>query len=131
MDEIRAKLLEMQKTIIADIEIDRNKSASAVTDDIGDDIDHATEERDRELYQLLCERDQQKLRQIKAALESIDAKTYGICEECGCKISKSRLMALPFTKLCVDCKSEEERLKGVEKVPELPVQNYAANVEDT
>jgi DnaK suppressor protein len=124
MEDIKAKLLEMQKTIIDDIANDRNRSASAVTDDIGDDIDHATEERDREFYQLLCERDQQKLRQIKAALESIDAKTYGLCEDCGCKIGKARLLALPFTKLCIDCKNEQERLKGVERVPELPVQNY-------
>lgn len=131
MDEIKAKLLEMQQAIIDDIESERTKSATAVTDDIGDDIDHANEERNRELYQLLCERDQQKLKQIKSALESIDAKTYGICEDCGEKISKPRLLALPFTKLCIDCKNEEERTKGVEKTASEEVRNYADSGDDT
>lgn len=131
MKEIKAKLLEMQKAIMDNIQVERDKSATAVTDDIGDDIDHATEERNRELFQLLAERDQQKLKQIKEALDSIDSKTYGICEECGDKIGKARLIALPFTKLCIECKSEQERLKGVEKVPEMPVQNYTASNDDS
>ncbi|MBU2648916.1 TraR/DksA family transcriptional regulator [bacterium] len=130
MKDIKAKLLEMQKAIMDDIENERTNSASAVTDDIGDDIDHATEERNREFYQLLCERDQQKLKQIKMALESIDAKTYGICDDCGEKIGKARLIALPFTKLCVDCKSEQERLKGADKIPELPIQNFTSTDDD-
>lgn len=130
MDEIKAKLLEMQQAIIDDIESDRTKSATAVTDDIGDDIDHANEERNRELYQLLCERDQQKLKQIKAALDSIDAKTYGVCEDCGEKISKPRLLALPFTKLCIDCKNEEERTKGVDRTASEESRNYAESSDD-
>lgn len=130
MKEIKEKLLEMQRAIMEDIEEERLQSATAVSDDIGDDIDHATEERNRELYQLLTERDQKKLKQIKEALDSIEAKTYGICEECGDKIKKARLMALPFTRYCVDCKSEQERTKGVEKGSELPVQNYSTTNDD-
>ena len=131
MKEIKAKLLDMQRAIMDDIEVERTKSAEAVTDDIGDDIDHATEERNRELFQLLAERDQQKLKHIKEALDSIDSNTYGTCEDCGDKIGKARLIALPFTKLCIDCKSEQERLMGAEKVPELPVQNYTASNDDS
>ncbi|MBU3916889.1 TraR/DksA family transcriptional regulator [bacterium] len=118
MDEIKEKLLEMQQAIINDIEIDRVKSVSAISGDIGDDIDHANEDRNRELYQILCERDQIKLKRIRHALEAIENSSYGVCEECGEKIGKKRLMALPFTELCVDCKSEEERTKGVSKLPE-------------
>ncbi len=130
MKEIRKKLLEMQAAILEDIESERSNSATAVTDDIGDDIDHANEERSRELYQLLCERDQQKLIQIKAAIESIDLKTYGICEDCGDKIRKPRLVALPFTKLCIDCKNEEERLKGVEKSSDSAAQSFPVTNDD-
>ncbi|PCI23297.1 MAG: conjugal transfer protein TraR [SAR324 cluster bacterium] len=119
MKEIKEKLLEMQKAIIAEIQQDRSKSASAVTNDIGDNIDHATEERDRELYQLLGERDQQKLEQIKHAIERIDDDEYGLCEDCGVQIGKKRLMALPFTQLCIECKSEEERTKGREGTLDL------------
>lgn len=119
MEEIKQKLLEMQKTILDDLQIDRDRSKTAISGDIGDDIDHATEDRNRELYQLLCERDQMKLEQIHQALEAIEANTYGVCEECGDKIGKKRLIALPFTKLCVDCKSEEERTKGINRPNEI------------
>ena len=112
MEEIKERLLEMQRSITEEIEIDRDKSASAVTDDIGDNIDHANEERHRELYQLMCERDQRKLREIKQALDKIENETYGFCEECDNKIGKARLIALPFTRLCIDCKNEEERTTG-------------------
>ncbi len=118
MEEIKQKLLEMQETILNDLEIDRDKSKNAISGDIGDDIDHATEDRNRELFQLMCERDQIKLEQIQKALDAIDQKTYGVCEDCGDKISKKRLIALPFTKLCIECKSEEERTKGINRVPE-------------
>ncbi|MDT8446802.1 MAG: TraR/DksA family transcriptional regulator [bacterium] len=112
MKEIKEMLIEMQQTIIDEIEQDRRYSDNAITNDIGDDIDHASEERDRELYQLLGERDRRKLEQIASALERIEDSTYGVCEDCGAKISKKRLMALPFTELCIDCKNEEERTRG-------------------
>ena len=112
MKEIKEKLLHMQQAINDEIELDRKKSASAITNDIGDDIDHATEERDRELYQLLGERDRVKLKHIKEAIDRIDNDVYGECDSCGEEIAKKRLMALPFTRMCIDCKNEEERTKG-------------------
>jgi len=128
MEEIKQKLLDMQQAIIDDIELDRDQSASVITGDIGDEFDRAAEDRSRELYQLLCERDQLKLKRIKHALASIEAKNYGSCQECGDKISKKRLMALPFTELCIDCANEEERIRGVERIPsDVSVENYSGS----
>jgi len=130
MNDIKAKLLQMRKEINDDIEEDRIKSNSAITNEIGDEVDHASEERDRELYQLLGDRERKKLEQIEHALERIEDETYGICEECDSKISKKRLMALPFTMLCVDCKSEEERTKGKDGYVDLQEPNFSSFKED-
>jgi len=46
---------------------------------------------------------------IDAALAKLDAGTYGVCENCNSGISKSRLKALPFARLCIECKQAEER----------------------
>jgi RNA polymerase-binding transcription factor DksA len=46
---------------------------------------------------------------IDAALAKIDAGTYGMCESCHVDISKGRLKALPFARLCIKCKQAEER----------------------
>lgn len=40
---------------------------------------------------------------IDAALVSIDAGTYGVCESCGSSIPPERLDARPATTRCVDC----------------------------
>ncbi len=50
------------------------------------------------------------LAQIEAALERIEDGTYGTCEECGVKIPKSRLMAIPYATMCVKCASRLEQL---------------------
>lgn len=57
----------------------------------------------------LMENDGGTLSQIENALERIEEGTYGQCEECGVKIPKSRLNAIPFATLCVRCAEEQER----------------------
>jgi RNA polymerase-binding transcription factor DksA len=41
--------------------------------------------------------------EVKAALERIDAGTYGRCEDCGAAIANSRLNVLPETRWCAYC----------------------------
>ena len=43
--------------------------------------------------------------EIDAALAKIANGKYGICENCGQLITKARLEALPFARLCIACKS--------------------------
>jgi len=50
------------------------------------------------------------LEQIEAALERIEENTFGQCEECGAKIPKTRLNAIPYVALCVKCASNNERV---------------------
>jgi DnaK suppressor protein len=57
----------------------------------------------------LSERERGMLREIDEALDRIDEGTYGICEECGEPIAETRLKALPYATLCVDCKADRER----------------------
>ena len=47
------------------------------------------------------------LAEIDAALERIDAGTYGNCANCGAEIPTERLEALPYATLCIDCKRRE------------------------
>jgi DnaK suppressor protein len=56
----------------------------------------------------LMENEEGTLVAVETALERIEAGTYGDCEECGAKIPKSRLQAIPYTALCVKCASAME-----------------------
>jgi DnaK suppressor protein len=57
----------------------------------------------------LMENEGGALTQIEAALERIEDNTYGECEECGAKIPKARLNAIPYVALCVKCASNIEQ----------------------
>lgn len=49
-----------------------------------------------------------RLRQVQAALQSIDDGTYGICIRCNKPIDPRRLDADPAAMTCMDCLSAEE-----------------------
>ena len=57
----------------------------------------------------LMENEGAALERIETALERIEEGTYGECEECGAKIPKTRLNAIPYVTLCVKCASEQEQ----------------------
>ena len=56
----------------------------------------------------LMENDGAALAKIESSLERIEEGTYGKCEECGAKIPKSRLNAIPYATHCVKCASQQE-----------------------
>jgi DnaK suppressor protein len=57
----------------------------------------------------LMESEGAALEKIEASLERIEEGVYGNCEECGVKIPKSRLNAIPYATLCIKCASQQER----------------------
>ena len=75
----------------------------------GDIVDRALGSYMQEMQ--LC-RDQSNYRRlslIEDALKRIESRTYGKCEECGREIGRKRLFAIPWTRLCLECKLAEER----------------------
>ncbi len=57
----------------------------------------------------LMENEEETLDLIEFALERIEDGTYGQCDECGLKIPKARLNALPYAPHCVKCAGHIER----------------------
>jgi RNA polymerase-binding protein DksA len=51
------------------------------------------------------------LEKVGHALDRIERGTYGLCENCGDPINKDRLLALPYSSLCIRCKQREERTR--------------------
>lgn len=67
---------------------------------------------DQELTLSLLGSEKDALQQVDGALQRIEDGSFGQCEECGIKIPKSRLDAIPYAALCVRCASQaEERHK--------------------
>ena len=108
-EEIRKTLLDMREKLLAGISENPIPEARATQSDIGDIIDQAGDERDRELSLLLSVRDKEKLLAINEALEKLKEGTYGICEECGERIGSGRLKVMPLAKYDVSCQAKLEK----------------------
>jgi RNA polymerase-binding protein DksA len=74
-----------------------------------DVIDVAADDIDKKLIETLGNKDVNRLKQIDSALSRIKAGRYGNCLSCGNRIDESRLEALPYTLLCLECKSRDEK----------------------
>jgi DnaK suppressor protein len=76
-----------------------------------DPLDRAALESERELAVHMMERDKKLMVKIKKALQKIDDRTFGICEECEEDIDIARLKLRPVTELCIQCKKQQERVE--------------------
>jgi len=67
-----------------------------------------------EIVMSIAQGEAREIEQIDNALSQIKKGNYGICEDCGRKINKQRLIAIPFVSLCLKCKEAEERDEGIQ-----------------
>lgn len=115
--EIRLILEKLKDDTVREIRksVKNGTEAVAAIEPGGDIYDQASSERDRELGLLLGDREREKIHSIDEALLRINEGDYGICEECDEDIPLGRLKAMPFTRHCVKCKSDLEKLQAQTK----------------
>ena len=70
--------------------------------------DIGSDNYEQEFSLSLMENEGAALEKIQASLDRIEEGTYGACEECGGRIPKTRLKAIPYATLCVKCASQQE-----------------------
>lgn len=71
--------------------------------------DVATDTYDREFSLGIASNERELLYEIDDALKKIEEGIFGICESCRSLITKTRLRAVPFTRLCVKCQEKKEK----------------------
>lgn len=71
-------------------------------------VDIAGDAFDQECEFSLLRTKEEIVQQLEDALDRIDQGTYGICEECCGRISKTRLAAIPYATRCIKCASRIE-----------------------
>jgi DnaK suppressor protein len=92
-----------KKALTGDVHVD--------PDDFPDEIDTASSEVNLQFTGRLREREQGLLAKIDAALAKIEEGSFGKCVSCGEDIGVKRLKARPVAELCIECKSEQEKLE--------------------
>lgn len=116
LQQIRKILLAKRRILSGDVshmedEALNKTGQEAASQDISNFAELGSDNFEQEFTIGLIENETEVLQEIDSAIEKIDAGTYGACENCAKKINKARLLAIPYAKLCVECKRAEE-LRG-------------------
>jgi DnaK suppressor protein len=93
-----AQKQEILKQTLQEVEVDVE----------GDETDEVQGNMLIEMHNQLSTRNAAKLMQIEAALQRIENKTYGKCEDCGEPIPKKRLTNNPYFQTCIACAEDRE-----------------------
>ncbi len=114
--ELKSMKSQLQKELVrlrqelADAEKEMEDLIAAAGVGAGDDqADAGTKTFEREHEMSLVYNARDMVTQTERAVERIDNKSYGKCEECGSFIGKDRLQVFPRATLCMACKQKEER----------------------
>lgn len=73
-----------------------------------DPIDRAAQEEGFNLELRTRDRERKLIKKIESALDMIETRDYGYCEDCGADIGVRRLEARPTATKCIDCKTYAE-----------------------
>ena len=104
------KLLEKRRHDLLKQVVSQDDDIDELRDDQpADPLDMAGNSSSLELMIALGNNERVELSEIDNAIEKMDTKTYGKCEECETNIAPARLEAIPTARLCVDCQQKQER----------------------
>jgi DnaK suppressor protein len=99
-----AYLADVDNSTAAALELTEDGANQDMADEDGfGEGDTLNVERDRLLR--VAGEARAKVAEIDAALERVEAGTYGLCEACGKPIPHARLEVVPEATLCVTCKT--------------------------
>jgi len=112
LEEFKILILAKRKVVADDLvaakekadEVLKNNSVNAIYSSHIADAGSDQQEMEKNYY--MMDRENTFLQYLDRALDMLDAGTFGICNSCGKLINKERLMEVPHTSSCFDCKSK-------------------------
>ncbi len=116
ISDFKKMLLERRAKLLGNVNFMHgealNKSRQSACGDLSNVPIHmadiGTDNYERDLMIDLIQNGEEEVRNIDIALEKIEEGNFGVCETCQKKINKTRLIALPHAKLCIECQRKEE-----------------------
>ena len=112
LEEFKTLILKKSKVVADDLkaakekadEVLKNNSVNAIYSSHIADAGSDQQEMEKNYY--MMDRGNSYLKYLNRALEMIKDGSFGICSSCGVLINKERLIEVPHTTSCFNCKSQ-------------------------
>lgn len=117
---LKKRLLDIQEEMTGKVaSLQRDSLSQSPREQSGDlsgysihQADTASDSYDREIALSIASREQELLNDVETALAKMQAGDYGTCELCSSPIDETRLQALPYARLCRQCKEHQENSRS-------------------
>ena len=117
LEKYRKLLLKKRQEMLSQMEFIKKTEMETTTKEATGDhssysyhmADQGTDSMEREKNFFYAQRDGRLIYHINQALERIDEGNFGLCQSCNNPIHTARLEAVPHARLCIQCKSTEEK----------------------
>lgn len=109
LERARERLLQMRREVLREVQEGEAASREIGQDGVADIGDMSAQTYSRDVLYNLGEVQRQKLRDIETALKRIASGEYAVCLRCGEEIAPRRMEVRPFSRYCIECKTEVEK----------------------
>jgi DnaK suppressor protein len=107
--QVKEQLLRMRAELLKEVSDSYATCRELGQDGVADIGDMSANAYSRDVLFNLSETQRRQIRDIDAALERIDKGEYGVCMHCGEAIAPRRLEVRPFSRYCIECKTDIEK----------------------
>lgn len=107
--QAKAQLLKMRDDLLEGVSASYETCREMGQDGVPDIGDMSSVAYSRDVLFNLSETQRQRIQDINIALEQIDKGEYGICMSCSEEISPRRMEVRPFSRYCIECKTDIEK----------------------
>lgn len=104
--DLRGDVAQMADSVLQKIPAEASGNSSVMPMHFAEVV---SDNFEREFTLRLLSTKDRTLDQIERALEIMEDGAYGVCDQCGARITKTRLNAIPFASSCIRCASGQTR----------------------
>ena len=104
--EIKERLLAERELIIQKL---NGNDLSIDDSETPDPVDLAVRNYSKNVMLAVSENESRQLALIDEALQRVEDKDYGECQNCGKEVNPKRLTAIPWARYCIDCQELVEQ----------------------
>jgi DnaK suppressor protein len=101
---------ESLETRQAELSDSRSHREALTIETSADELDRIQHAQERDFAMGSLGRESARLREVRGALDRIDAGSFGICLNCEEDIGAKRLAAVPWAAFCIVCQEAADRM---------------------